>query len=63
MIKTVGNKWATFQTENFKNNSQPNYALLTADGQLINKDIKGYKNIEEFTEFLRCGLDTFNTLK
>ncbi len=62
-IKTVGNKWATFQTENFKNNSQPNYALLTKDGKLINKDIKGYKNTEEFLSFLKCGLDIFNNLK
>ncbi|APD05563.1 protein-disulfide reductase [Flavobacteriaceae bacterium UJ101] len=63
LIKTVGNKWATFQTENFKNNSQPNYALLTADGKLLNRDIRGYKDVEEFKAFLECGLGTFESLK
>ncbi len=58
-IKTVGNKWATFQTENFKNNSQPNYALLTPDGKLLNNDIRGYKDVDEFKAFLECGLATF----
>lgn len=62
-IKTIGNKWATFQTENFKNNSQPNYALLTADGKLLNRDIRGYKNVDEFKAFLNCGLETFESLK
>ncbi len=61
-IKTVGNKWATFQTENFKNNSQPNYALLTPDGKLLNRDIRGYKDVEEFKAFLYCGLETFESL-
>ncbi len=60
-IKTVGNKWATFQTENFKNNSQPNYALLTPDGKLLNRDIRGYKDVEEFKAFLHCGLETFES--
>ncbi|MFV0237731.1 MAG: protein-disulfide reductase DsbD family protein [Flavobacteriales bacterium] len=59
-IKTVGNKWATFQTENFKNNSQPNYALLTPDGKLLNHDIRGYKDVEEFKTFLKCGLNAFS---
>ncbi|RZL02575.1 MAG: DUF255 domain-containing protein, partial [Pedobacter sp.] len=27
-ISSVGDKWATFQTENFKNNSQPWYAVM-----------------------------------
>lgn len=61
-IKTVGNKWATFQTENFKNNSQPNYALITPDGRLLNRDIKGYKNAREFKAFLDCGLSTFKNM-
>ncbi|MFV0531244.1 MAG: cytochrome c biogenesis protein CcdA [Flavobacteriales bacterium] len=63
IIKTVGNKWATFQTENFKNNSQPNYALLTADGKLLNHDIRGYKTVDEFKAFLECGLTAFEELK
>ena len=27
-IITVGDKWATFETENFKNNAQPLYAII-----------------------------------
>ena len=29
-IRTIGDKWSTFETENFKENSQPHYAILNA---------------------------------
>ena len=45
-IKTIGDKWSTFETIAFKNNSQPRYALLSPDGYLLNNPIS-YKDIKE----------------
>ena len=35
-IKTVGDKWSTFQVINFKNASQPYYVLLSPDLEILN---------------------------
>lgn len=58
-IKVVGDKWATLQTETFMNNSQPFYALLTPDGQLLTPTTQYNDNVEEYAEWLRCGLEAF----
>ena len=59
-INTIGDKWATFQTINFQNNSQPYYVLLDADLTLLNKPVGYTPNDEEFLEWLTEGLDNFN---
>jgi thiol:disulfide interchange protein len=67
-IKTVGDKWFTFETLVFKNNSQPRYVLLSPDGQLLNNPIS-YKDIKEngyakfYAEFLTCGLEAYEKIK
>ena len=38
-IKTIGDKWATFQTVNFQNNSQPYYVMIDENLKLLNKPI------------------------
>ncbi|GAA0872314.1 thioredoxin family protein [Gangjinia marincola] len=54
-IRTIGDQWATFQTLNFKNNSQPYYVLLSPDLGLLNTP-KGYTpNAQEFLEWLKVG--------
>lgn len=58
-IKTIGNKWATFQTLNFKNNSQPYYVLLDGDLNLLNKPVGYTPNGTEFEAWLAKGLKTF----
>ncbi|MGB1283695.1 MAG: protein-disulfide reductase DsbD family protein, partial [Polaribacter sp.] len=35
-IRTFGNKWATFQTLNFKSNSQPYYVLMSPGLEILN---------------------------
>ncbi len=55
-IKTVGDKWATFQTETFVNNSQPYYALISCDEKLLVRPV-GYTPVPaEFAAYLNCGL-------
>jgi len=61
-IRTVGNKWATLQTETFHNNSQPFYALLSADGRLLAPTEQYNADIEEYRDWLNCGLEANQTL-
>ncbi|HXB43638.1 MAG TPA: cytochrome c biogenesis protein CcdA [Puia sp.] len=56
-IVTVGDKWATFQSENFNAVSQPQYAIVSADEKILTKT-KGYTpNPREFVNWLECALD------
>jgi thiol:disulfide interchange protein DsbD len=58
-IVTVGDKWATFQTENFGATAQPQYAILSSDEKALTKT-KFYTPKEaEFATWLECGLDAF----
>ncbi len=61
-IVTVGDKWATFQTENFGATSQPQYAIITADEIALTKTKYYTDNAEEFAEWLQCGLETYKKL-
>ena len=54
-IKTVGDKWATFQTLNFRNNSQPFYVLLDNNLNVLNKPVGYTPDSEEFLEWLKAG--------
>jgi cytochrome c biogenesis protein CcdA/thioredoxin-related protein len=58
-IITVGDKWATFQSENFNAVSQPQYALVSPDEKVLTFT-KGYTpKASEFTQWMDCGLDAF----
>ncbi|MBT8261308.1 MAG: thioredoxin family protein [Bacteroidia bacterium] len=62
-IKTIGDKWATFQTVNFKNNSQPHYALMDSDYKLLNLPIGYTPDESEYLAWLNSGLKEFNKNK
>lgn len=55
-IKTIGNKWATFQTQVFNNNSQPYYVMLSPEGKLLGNPVGYTPDVEEYESFLDCGL-------
>jgi thiol:disulfide interchange protein len=59
-IITVGDKWATFETENFKNNAQPLYAILNTNEALLNNPVGYTPNVREYKKWLECGLEAFN---
>ncbi len=66
-IKTIGEKWATLQTETFGNNSQPWYCLLTPDEVLLSAPM-GYNPesddyVKDYEEFLKCGLEAYQKVK
>jgi len=58
-IKTIGDKWATFQTVNFENNSQPFYVLMDANNQMLNKTAAYMPDVEEYYAWLQKGLTEF----
>ncbi|MBS1781018.1 MAG: thioredoxin family protein [Bacteroidetes bacterium] len=58
-IETTGDKWATFEAENFKQVSQPLYALLTPEEKLINHPVGYTPDEKEYKEWLQCGLDVY----
>lgn len=58
-LRTVGDKWHFFQTEFFRNNSQPLYALIGPDGRLLNQPVGYTPSVDAFRDFLECGLDAF----
>lgn len=55
-IITVGDKWATFQTENFGATSQPQYAIISPDEKALTRTKFYTPDPGEFSEWLRCGL-------
>jgi len=61
-LRTVGQKWSHFQTVYFKTNTQPFYVLMSADGQLLNTPVGYTPDVQEYADFLRCGLDTHRGL-
>lgn len=62
-IVTVGDKWSTFQTENFGATSQPQYAILSSDQVLLTKTKYYTPDADAFIEWLQCGIDTFKGIK
>jgi thiol:disulfide interchange protein DsbD len=62
-IRTIGDKWATFQTLNFKNNSQPYYVLLSPNLELLNETIAYEPSSEAYFSWLKTGLENYKNKK
>ena len=62
-IITVGDKWSTFQSENFNAASQPQYAIINADEVALTKTKFYTPDAGEFSNWLQCGLEAFGKLK
>ena len=61
-ITTVGDKWATFQTVNFKTASQPYYVQLTSEFELLNR-AEQYTDIDTYLAWLQEGIINFKNVK
>lgn len=58
-IETVGDKWGTLQTINFKNNSQPFYVLVDHNMELLNVTNSYESNADAYLEWLKTGIANF----
>ncbi len=62
-IVTVGDKWATFQIENFGATSQPQYAIISPDQKALTKTKFYTPDANEFIRWLECGLEAYEKSK
>ena len=58
-VISVGDKWSTFQIENFGATSQPQYVIISPDEIALTKTKFYTPDPEEFIKWLECGLDAF----
>ena len=61
-IKTIGDKWSTFQTVNFQIASQPYYVVMTADLEILNR-AEQYTDKERYFSWLNEGKLRFKNKK
>lgn len=59
---TEGEMWTDLEATFFNKNSQPFYVLLTPDLKVLNAPVAYTPEINEYREFLRCGLEKFSGL-
>jgi thiol:disulfide interchange protein len=62
-IKTIGDKFATLQSENFKNASQPLYAIISPDEKLMVYPVGYTPDPKNYAVWLQCGLDAYRSSK
>ena len=54
-IITIGDKFATMEVENFRNASQPLYAIISPDEKLLNNPIGYTPGVQDYLNWLDCG--------
>lgn len=59
-IRSVGDKWSLFETENFKNNAQPLYAILNNNEELLTYPAAYTPSVKDYLQWLQCGADAFD---
>ena len=63
VVKTIGNKFATFQNINFSSVSQPLYMALSPDEKLLTHPVGYVPNEKEYAEWLQCGLEAYEKIR
>lgn len=58
-IITIGDKWATFQSENFGQVTQPLYAILNTSGELMTHPVGYTPDAKEYGDWLNCGINAY----
>ncbi len=59
---TEGEMWTDLEATYFNKNSQPFYVLLTPDLKVLNAPVAYTPQINEYSDFLKCGLDKFSVV-
>ena len=54
-LMTVGDKWATFQAENFNQVTQPLYVIMDTSERLLNHPVGYTPDAAKYVEWLKCG--------
>jgi len=56
-IISLGDKWATFQSENFGQVTQPLYTIINADGKLMTHPVGYTPDAKKYADWLQCGIN------
>jgi thiol:disulfide interchange protein DsbD len=62
-IINIGDKWATFQAENFNQTTQPLYVILDGKEKLLNNPVGYTPDVAEYKQWLQCGKEAFEKSK
>ena len=60
-IRDIGGENAFFEMKYFKQAGQPHYVLLADDGTVLNHPVGYTPDVEEYKDFLECGLKNYQT--
>src|SRR5699024_673205 len=58
-INTLGKKWSDLQADRFESNSQPLYAILDGDGNLLIPPSGADYEPVSYANYLKKGIETF----
>ena len=58
-IRTIGEKWSTFQLQNFNSASQPYYIMIHPNGRILNYPIQYTSSVNKYRNWLNKGLDNY----
>ena len=58
-IRTVGEKWSTFQLQNFNSASQPYYIIIHPNGRILNYPLQYTSSVNKYRNWLNKGLDNY----
>jgi hypothetical protein len=61
-IQTVGDRFITLQSENFKNASQPLYVIVSPEEKLLTLPVGYTPDVKDYAAWLQCGLDAYRGL-
>ena len=62
-IRTIGNKWSTLEILSFDNSTQPLYAILSPDGELMNAPVGYTPDVSEYVDWMKCGIEAYEDYK
>lgn len=62
-LTTYGDKWSYLQRTKFGANAQPYYVILNNEAQPLNYAFPYREDVAEFTQFLKTGIDNYNSKK
>jgi thiol:disulfide interchange protein len=58
-VRSLGDKWAGFQAENFNQVTQPLYVVLSPDEKLLNHPVGYTPSANDYEAWLKCGIEAF----
>lgn len=62
-INTIGDRWTALEILSFENATQPLYAVISPDGQLMSSPVGYTPDSDEYNEWLQCSLDAYEEYK